>query len=191
MKKILELLFTFMKIGLFTFGGGYAMISIIEGECVDKKKWISDDELMKMTVIAESTPGPVAINCATFVGYRYAGITGAIAATVGVVVPSFCVIYLIAMFFDDFLEIELIAKAFKGIKIAVGILICSVGINMFKKMQKRRLALLIVVTSFLLILLTNFLKWEISSLNLILLAAVVGGCACLRKKSTMTKEETE
>lgn len=190
MKKILELLFTFMKIGLFTFGGGYAMISIIEEECVEKKKWISDDELMKMTVIAESTPGPVAINCATFVGYRYAGITGAIAATVGVVVPSFCVIYLIAMFFDDFLEIKLIAKAFKGIKIAVGLLICSVGINMVKKMPKRRVSILITITAFLFIMFTNFLEWKISSITLILLAAIVGGCTCLRKKSTK-KEETE
>ena len=94
MNIVIELFLTFLKIGLFTFGGGYAMISIIENNCVEKKKWITHDEMMDITVIAESTPGPIAINCATFVGYKIAGILGAIAATFGVVVPSFVIIFL-------------------------------------------------------------------------------------------------
>ena len=96
---ILTLFLTFLKIGLFTFGGGYAMIPLIENICVEKKKWISHEEMMNVTVIAESTPGPIAINCATFVGYRQKGFLGAIVATLGVVLPSFAIISLIAAFF--------------------------------------------------------------------------------------------
>ena len=123
MNPILELFLTFAKIGLFTFGGGYAMISIIEDTCVVKKQWITHDEMMNMTVIAESTPGPIAINCATYVGYQRGGISGSIAATVGVALPSFVIIYLIYAVLDNFLEITLVANAFKGIKIGVGVLI--------------------------------------------------------------------
>ena len=86
---VFTLFFTFAKIGLFTLGGGYAMISIIENICVEQKKWITHDEMMDVTVIAESTPGPIAINCATYVGYKQKGIRGAMAATLGVVLPSF------------------------------------------------------------------------------------------------------
>ena len=110
MNILLELFFTFAKIGMFTFGGGYAMISFIENNCVEKKKWISHDEMMDITVIAESTPGPIAINCATFVGYKRAGIRGAVIATIGMVVPSFLIILLISMFLENFLEITMIAN---------------------------------------------------------------------------------
>ena len=121
MNIVLDLFLTFAKIGLFTFGGGYAMISLIENSCVEKKQWITHDEMMNVTVIAESTPGPIAINCATFVGYKQKGFTGAISATIGMVLPSFCIIFLISMFMDNFLEITWIAHAFMGIKIAVGL----------------------------------------------------------------------
>lgn len=132
-----ELFLTFAKIGFFTFGGGYAMISMIENSFVENKKWITHDEMMNVTVIAESTPGPIAINCATFIGYKKAGFLGAVIATLGIVVPSFAVIYLISMCLDSFLEITFIANAFKGIKIAVGILILDAGITMVKKMHKK------------------------------------------------------
>ena len=114
MNIVLDLFLTFAKIGLFTFGGGYAMISLIENSCVEKKQWITHDEMMNVTVIAESTPGPIAINCATFVGYKQKGFTGAISATIGMVLPSFCIIFLISMFLDNFLEITWIAHAFMG-----------------------------------------------------------------------------
>ena len=104
MNILLDLFLTFAKIGLFTFGGGYAMIAMIEHNCVEKKQWITHDEMMNVTVIAESTPGPIAINCATFTGYKKAGFSGALAATLGMVLPSFAVIYLISMFLDNFLE---------------------------------------------------------------------------------------
>lgn len=137
MSILMELFFTFVKIGLFTFGGGYAMISMIENNCVEKKAWITHDEMMDVTVIAESTPGPIAINCATFTGYKKAGFLGALAATLGIVVPSFIVIFLISMFLDNFLEITIVANAFKGIKVGVGLLILDAAITMINKMQKR------------------------------------------------------
>lgn len=138
MNLLIELFLTFAKIGLFTFGGGYAMISLIENVCVENKKWISHDDMMNITVIAESTPGPIAINCATFVGYKQKGLIGAIAATMGIVFPSFAIIYLIAILMDDFLEITVIANAFKGIKLAVGILILDAALKMIQKMQKNQ-----------------------------------------------------
>ena len=137
-KHILYRLFlTFMKIGLFTFGGGYAMISIIENICVEKNKWITNDEMMNVTIIAESTPGPIAINCATFVGYRQAGLIGAAAATLGVTIPSFVIIFAISLFLDNFLEIAVIAHAFNGIKIGVGVLIVEAAAKMMKNMKRQ------------------------------------------------------
>ena len=171
MPLVADLFLTFFKIGLFTFGGGYAMISLIEDECVVKKKWISHDEMMNLTVIAESTPGPIAINCATFVGYKQAGFLGAICSTLGVVVPSFVIILLISLFLDDFLEIEIIAKAFAGIRIAVGILIVNASLNMIKKSKKKDY--LFIVVFCLLMLAINIFSLNISSIVLMLMAALV------------------
>ena len=170
---LLELFFTFAKIGLFTFGGGYAMISIIENQCVERKKWISSDEMMNMTVIAESTPGPIAINCSTFAGYKRAGIPGAFAATLGMVMPSFIVIYFISMYLDNFLELTIIANAFKGIKIGVGFLILNAGITMLKKMPKKKLSKVIMICSCITMLCINFFSWKISSISLMVVAAMI------------------
>ncbi|MBR7150629.1 MAG: chromate transporter [Oscillospiraceae bacterium] len=171
---ILPALFlTFAKIGLFTFGGGYAMIAMIEHICVEEKGWISHDEMMNVTVIAESTPGPIAINCATFTGYKKAGFAGALAATLGMVVPSFAVIYLISMFLDNFLELTIIANAFRGIKIAVGILILDAGITMVKKMHKKKLPRTIMVCSCAVMLWVNIFARNFSSISLMLIAAAV------------------
>ena len=137
MKTLLKLFLTFFRIGLFTFGGGYAMIAVIDSICVEKKQWITHDEMMNITVIAESTPGPIAINCATYVGYKKKKIPGAIAATIGVVLPSLIIIYLISLFLDRFLEITWVASAFKGIKLAVGILIVDAAVRMIKKTEKK------------------------------------------------------
>ena len=172
MSILLELFFTFAKIGLFTFGGGYAMISIIENQCVERKKWISSDEMMNMTVIAESTPGPIAINCSTFAGYKRAGISGALAATLGMVMPSFIVIYFISMYLDNFLELTIIANAFKGIKIGVGFLILNAGITMLKKMQKKKVSKAIMICSCITMLCINFFAWKISSISLMVVAAI-------------------
>ena len=184
MNIVLDLFLTFAKIGLFTFGGGYAMISLIEDSCVEKKRWISHDEMMDVTVIAESTPGPIAINCATFVGYKQKGLIGATAATVGMVLPSFCIIFLISMLLDNFLEIVWIAHAFMGIKIAVGILILDAAIKMIKKMQKKPVPLAIMGSAFLAMLLIDLLALRVSSITLMLVAAVISLALFLMKRNT-------
>ena len=170
---LLDLFFTFAKIGVFTFGGGYAMISMIENNCVERKKWITHEEMMDVTVIAESTPGPIAINCATFTGYKKAGFLGAVAATLGMVVPSFVVIFLISMFLDNFLELTIIANAFKGIKVAVGILIADAGITMIKKMPKKKMPRVIMICSCIVMLCVNVFAWNFSSISLMLIVAAV------------------
>lgn len=176
MKKkqiLLDLFYTFLKVGLFTFGGGYAMISIIAYNCVEKKKWITQDEMLDVTVIAESTPGPLSINCATFIGYKQAGIIGSIIATLGLILPSFVIIFAISMFLDNFLEITIIANAFKGIKCAVGILIVNAALTMIKNMQKNFLSLVILCCSFSTLLLINIFSWNFSSIRLILVIAIL------------------
>lgn len=173
MNILIELMLTFAKIGFFTFGGGYAMIAMIENACVENKKWISHDDMMNITVIAESTPGPIAINCATFVGYKQAGFIGAVAATLGMVLPSFAVIYTISMFLDNFLEISVIASAFKGIKIAVGLLILDAAFTMIKKMPKKKFPRAVMLSSFGVMLAVNFLSIRFSSITLMLVAAAV------------------
>ncbi len=173
MSILFELFLIFAKIGLFTFGGGYAMLSLIENNCVEKKKWITHDEMMNVTVIAESTPGPIAINCATFVGFKQAGLLGALIATFGMVFPSFVIIYTVSMFLDNFLEITLIANAFKGIKVAVGILVLDAAITMIRKMHRRVLPKVIMPCSFAAMLLINIFAWDFSSIALMLVAAAI------------------
>ena len=173
MNILFDLLLTFAKIGLFTFGGGYAMIAMIENNCVERKQWITHDEMMNITVIAESTPGPIAINCATFTGYKKAGFLGALAATLGIIVPSFSIIYLISMFLDNFLELTLVANAFKGIKVAVGILILDAAVTMIKKMHKKKLPRVIMLCSCAIMLCINIFAWNLSSISLMLIAAAV------------------
>ena len=149
------------------------MISVIEDNCVERKKWITHDEMMNMTVIAESTPGPIAINCSTFTGYKTAGFAGAVVATLGMVVPSFAVIFLISVFLDNFLELTVIANAFRGIKIAVGILILDAGRNMMKKMEKKKLSFAIMACSAVVMLCVNVFAWNFSSISLMLIAGVL------------------
>ena len=173
MNILIDLFLTFAKIGLFTFGGGYAMISVIENNCVERKQWITHDEMMDVTVIAESTPGPIAINCATFTGYKKAGFMGALVATFGIVLPSFVVIYLISMLLDNFFELTIIANAFKGIKIAVGLLILDAAITMLKKMHKKKLPRAIMICSCIAMLCINIFAFDFSSISLMIIAAVV------------------
>ena len=129
--------------------------------------------MMNVTVIAESTPGPIAINCATFIGYKQKGLAGAIAATIGMVLPSFCIIFLISMFLDNFLEIVWIAHAFMGIRIAVGILILDAAIRMIKRMQKKPIPLTIMICAFAVMLVIDICALRISSITLMLIAAVI------------------
>lgn len=135
-KTCLKLFLVMFKIGLFTFGGGYAMISLLESELVAKRKWLESDEFLNVVAIAESTPGPVAINAATYVGYKLAGVWGSLSATVAVALPSFSIIFLISLFFDAFLSLKYVAYAFDGIQVCVIFLILSAGVKMLLKLEK-------------------------------------------------------
>ena len=184
MNLLLDLFLSFARIGLFTFGGGYAMISLIENACVERKQWISHDEMMNITVIAESTPGPIAINCATYVGYKQKGFAGALAATVGMILPSFCIIFAISMFLDHFLEITWISHAFQGIKIAVGILILDAAIKMLRKMQKKWTPRAFMLCAFAAMLLINIFSVRVSSIVLMLTAGLISLILFMVKKPT-------
>ncbi len=135
-KTCLKLFLVMFKIGLFTFGGGYAMISLLESELVAKRKWLENDEFLNVVAIAESTPGPVAINAATYVGYKLAGVWGSLSATIAVALPSFSIIFLISLFFDAFLSLKYVAYAFDGIQVCVIFLILSAGVKMLLKLEK-------------------------------------------------------
>lgn len=171
-----ELLLAFAKIGLFTFGGGYAMLAIIENICVEQKQWITHEEMMEIIIIAESTPGPIALNCSTFVGYRQADVPGAIAATLGIVLPSFVIIYAISLFLDNLLEIAVVAHAFRGIKLAVGLLIIDAGMNMAKKLPKTKLASILLPCAAAAMLIIDLFAVQFSSISLMLLGAAVSLC---------------
>ena len=142
-KQVLRLFLCMMKIGLFTFGGGYAMIALLEDEFVSRKKWLSRDEFLDMLAIAESTPGPIAINSATFIGFKVGGAFGSAMATLGVCIPSFVIIYTISLFFDAFLSIKYVQYAFKGIQVCVTYLILSAGIKMWKGIKKSLMNILL------------------------------------------------
>ena len=165
-KKLFPLFLTFMKIGGFTFGGGHAMIPLIQRETVENKKWVTDDDILEIIAIAESTPGPVAINSATFVGYRTAGFWGAVCATMGVVLPSFLIILAITYLMDNFMDLPAVQYAFKGINAGVLALLVKALWNMYKKSPKGWVAYVVMGASFLL---TAILK-----VNLFL---VILGCA--------------
>lgn len=173
MKKLLDLFTTFFKIGLFTFGGGYAMIGVVEHKCVEEKKWISHEEMMNVTVIAETTPGPVAVNLSTYVGYQQAGIRGALVSTLGIALPSFIIIYIISQYLDDFLSIKIVSSAFNGIKIGVGILIFNAGIKMIKNMDKDLQSYLFMIISMIIMMCINIFSLNISSIILLITSGII------------------
>ena len=166
------------------------MISLIGNECVETKKWITHDEMMTVTVIAESTPGPVAINCATFVGYKKGKLPGAVAATLGVTIPSFVIIYVISMFLDEFLEISWAANAFEGIKIAVGILVVDAAVKLLKKMEKTPMQISMVICFAASMLIISIFALNISSIALMLTAAFIA-VSVFMVKDRMGKEKAE
>ncbi len=148
LKTLLSLFLTFMKIGGFTFGGGYAMIPLIQKEAVDGKHWISDDDILEIVAIAESTPGPVAINAATFVGYRVCGFFGAFFATFGVVLPSFLIIVAISFVLTAFEKAKVVQYAFFGIRAGVVALILKALVGMYKKCPKNVVSYIVMALSF-------------------------------------------
>lgn len=189
MKKYLNLFFTMLKIGLFTFGGGYAMIALLESEFVEKKKYMEKDEFLDMVAIAESTPGPIAINAATYIGYKNAGTLGSAMATVGVCIPSFVIIYVVSLFFDTFLSFQLVEYAFRGIQACVIYLIFSAGFKMLKQMKKTALSVAIVSSVALCMLLFSLFAVKFSTIFYILICGCLGLSIHLLKQIKQTKEE--
>ncbi len=173
-RRLLDLFLAFARIGLFTFGGGYAMLPLIEETCVTKRNWITHEQLLDMTVIAESTPGPIAVNCATFVGFRQGGAAGAAAATFGVALPSFLLIFFLSAFLGGWLEIPLVARAFRGVRIAVALLVLDAGFNLLKTLRRRPLEIVILSVSALLTAAAGLFGAHISSVLLMLLSALAG-----------------
>ena len=176
LKMIFSVFLTLLKIGAFTFGGGYAMVAVLEGELVEKKKWMTHEEFLDMVAIAESTPGPIAINSATYIGYKQAGVLGSIAATLGAVIPSFTVIFIISLFFDKFLGLQVVAWAFRGIRACVVYLIVSAGIKMFKSIEKKPLSIAIFAVTVAALVTLTILSVRFSSVFYILIAAALGLC---------------
>lgn len=174
MKKLIQLFLTFLKIGAFTFGGGYAMIALLEHEFIEKKKWIDKDEFLNMVAVAESTPGPVAINSATYLGYRVGGAAGAALSTLAVSIPSFVIIYIISLFFDRFLSLTYVACAFKGIQVCVVYLIASAGVKMLRGLEKNALSYLIMVVVLVVMTAFSITAVSFSSIFYILISGAVG-----------------
>lgn len=178
-KSLGTLFFTFFKIGLFTFGGGYAMIALLEEEFIQRCKWLDKDEFLDMTAIAESTPGPVAINSATYLGYKLAKVPGAATATVAVCLPSFLIIYAISLFFEQFTQLTVIANAFKGIQVCVIYLIFSAGVRMLKALDKSPFATGVLAAVMLVMVGLSLAGVSVSSILLILLSGAAGVAAWL------------
>lgn len=179
LKKLLGLFLTMFKIGLFTFGGGYAMIALLENEFVEKKKLLEHEEFLDMVAIAESTPGPIAINSATYIGYKTSKIIGSIVSTIAVCLPSLIIIYLISLFFDAFLAIELVAHAFKGIQVGVTFLILFAGIKMMRAVKKDALSIILLCFGFLATIAISLFDLNISTIFIILAGGLVGLVAYL------------
>ena len=173
-KEYISLFLTMLKIGLFTFGGGYAMIALLENEFVAKKKWIEKDEFLDVAAIAESTPGPIAINAATYIGFKNAGIVGSIIATLGICIPSFVIIYAISLFFDAFLSLTLVAYAFKGIQICVVYLILSAGLKMLKQMKKTEFNMIIILITLICMVVLSLFAVKFSTIFYILISGAFG-----------------
>ena len=178
-KSLETLFFTFFKIGLFTFGGGYAMIALLEEEFIQRRKWLDKDEFLDMAAIAESTPGPVAINSATYLGYKLAKVPGAATATLAVCLPSFLIIYAISLFFEQFTQLTVIANAFKGIQVCVIYLIFSAGVRMLKALDKSPFATGVLAAVMLVMVGLSLAGVSVSSILLILLSGAAGVAAWL------------
>lgn len=196
MKKfrlLVSLFFTMMKIGAFTFGGGYAMIALFEREFVEKKKWLTHEEFIDLVAIAESTPGPIAINCSTYIGYKKAKILGAVVSTVGMCIPSFVIIYVISLFFRDVLTVKLVAAAFKGIQACVIFLILSAGIRLLKSIKVTPFNIVVFIATFLAMVAFFIFGVGFSSIFFILISGCAGLLVYLigaaRKKSAERKED--
>ena len=172
--KWLQLFLSFLKIGAFTFGGGYAMISFLESEFVSRKKWLGKEEFLDMLGVAESTPGPIAVNAATYIGYRVAGVLGALLSTIAVCLPAFTIIFVISLFFDRFLALTYVGYAFLGIRAGVVYLIGSAGVKVIKDMKKSVFSIVVASVVLIVFVTLSILSVNFSSVFYILIAGVLG-----------------
>ena len=179
---LLQLFISMLKIGAFAFGGGYAIIALLENEFVTKRSWIDHDEFMNVVAIAESTPGPIAINVATYIGYKLKGFFGATVATVGVCAPSFIIMYVVSIFYERFMEISIVMAAFRGVQICGGYLIASAALKMLKKMKKTARNIAVFAVTFFGMTACALFDFRISSIIFIFTAGVVGLSAFLINK---------
>lgn len=191
MKKYIDLFITMLKIGLFTFGGGYAMIALLENEFVSRRKWIEKNEFLDMVAIAESTPGPIAINAATYIGYRVLRFRGSLIATVGVCIPSFAIIYVISLFFDKFLSLTIVANALKGIQICVIYLIFSAGVKLLKGISKTPFNVITIIAVMSAMIITSILAVNFSTIYYILICGICGVVLYLFQSLSVNKERSK
>ncbi len=173
-KLLLSLFLTMLKIGAFTFGGGYAMIALLENEFIAKKKWVEKEEFLDMVAIAESTPGPIAINSATYIGYKVCGVLGSLVATFGMVLPSFTIIFAISLFFDRFLSLAFVGYAFRGIQVCVIYLIFTAGLKLLKQMKKSAFNITLLSSVIVAMVLCSVFAVNFSSIFYILICGVLG-----------------
>ena len=172
--KLLSLFLSFLKIGAFTFGGGYAMIALLESEFVSRKKWLGQEEFLDMLAVGESTPGPIAVNMATFIGYKVAGVLGALLATLAVCLPAFIIIFTISFFFDKFLSLTYVGYAFRGIQIAVVYLIGSAGVKVIKGLKRNVFSIVVACLTFLCFIALSLFSVNFSTIFYILIAGALG-----------------
>ena len=184
-----QLFYEFFTIGLFTFGGGYAMVAVMERELVERKKWIEHEEFLDVIAIAESTPGPIAINSATYIGYKRAGVLGSIFATLGVIVPSFVIIFAISLVFDRFMEFKAVQYAFRGIQAGVAFIILSAGFKMLKKIKRTPLNVLLFGATTIAMITLSLFALKFSSIFYILIGGTIGLIVYLISLATKKNKE--
>ncbi|QAT41579.1 chromate transporter [Clostridium sp. JN-9] len=182
MKKLMEILLIFIKIGTFTIGGGYAMIPLIEKEVVDKKKWIDKDDFVDMLALAQSSPGPIAVNVSVFVGYKVAGIPGSIFAVLGAILTAFLILLIVAMYFIGIKDNPIVERIFKGIRPAVVALIAAPVIRMGKNAKINRKTIFIPIAT---VILVGFLK--VNPIYVIIVSALCGILYGIIKKRRIVK----
>jgi len=185
---LIRIFLSMIKIGCFAFGGGYAIIALLEDEFISKNKWIEHDEFLDIISIAESTPGPIAINTSTYIGYKLKGFLGSVVATVAICIPSFVIMYFVSLFYEQFMELRIVAAAFKGIQICVVYLIFSAGYKMLKKMKKSPFNISVFCATFIGMILCTVFDIHISSIVFIL-GSAISGLLLFFIKSRKTKGE--
>ena len=188
-KLLFELFFTMFKIGFIAFGGGYAIVALLENELISKKKWTTHEEFMDMVGIAESTPGPIAINSATYIGYKKAGILGSLMATLGVCTPCFILMYIVSIFYNEFMTNTYIAAAFKGIQICVVYLIANAGLKMLKSISKNVFNILALIITIGCIVAFNLYNISFSSIWYILIGGILS--VIINTISNISKKEAK